>query len=148
MPGGVMLVLAADAGVLEQLKRLADHRKEGLILEDDAPGLTLIFGPHHLEAHRARHAATPPHGFRAVHNTAKNELSLRADADNDLQHGYHTLLDLTAWLLGRVPQAAPVEALVWVERWPLPKDALGYADFRWTPARRAWELIDGDDPTV
>ena len=45
MAGGVMLVMAPDAEVLEQLKRLADHRKEGMILEDDAQGLTLIFGP-------------------------------------------------------------------------------------------------------
>ena len=148
MAGGVMLVLAPNGQVLEQLSRLADHRKTGLIPEDDAQGTMLIFGPAHLDVHRARHPTTPPHGFRAVHNTAKNELSLRADADNDLQHGYHTLLDLTAWLMGRVPQATLTEALVWVERWPLPQDALGYADFRWTPARRAWELIDGDDPTV
>src|SRR5690242_20518522 len=118
MAGGVMLVLAPNGQVLEQLSRLADHRKTGPIPEDDAEGTILIFGPTHLDVHRARHPTTPPHGFRAVHNTTKNELSLRSDADNDLQHGYHTLLDLTAWVLGRVPQAEPVEALVWVERWP------------------------------
>jgi hypothetical protein len=146
MAGGVMLVVAMSEPVWAELARQADHRKEGLILEDDAPGVTLHFGPRHLATH-ATHHPDRPHGFRAVHNPAKGELSLRADADNNLQHGYHTLLDLTAWLMQRVPAAEPTEALVWVEGAAVPAHGLGYADFRWTPARRAWELIDGDDPT-
>jgi hypothetical protein len=146
MAGGVMVIMTASEPVLNELTRQADGRKVGPILEDDAPGVTLHFGPRHLATHAAHHPDRP-HGFRAVHNTDKNELSLRADADNDLQHGYHTLLDLTAWLMQRVPAAEPTEALVWVEGAAVPPQGLGYADFRWTPARRAWELIDGDDPT-
>ena len=146
MNGGVMLVLAWDEAAPAQLAALADHHKTGPIVEDDASGLTLFFGPQHWESHRARHGAAPPHGFRAVHKPDKQELSLRADTD-DLRHGYETLLDLTAWLMAKLPAAVPAEALVWVERADLPAGALGYADFRWNAARRAWELIDGDDPT-
>jgi hypothetical protein len=146
MPGGMMLIITHTPQTMEELGRLANHRKEGPILEDDAPGVTLIYGAHHWDAHRSR-PAHGAHGFRAVLNTDKNELSLRADTDNTLDHGYHTLLDLTTWLLAKVPQAELVEALVWVETWPLPPGGLGYSDFRWNTARRAWELIDGDDPT-
>ncbi len=146
MAGGVMVVMTMSEPVLAEVTRQADHRKVGPILEDDAPGVTFHFGPRHLATHHARHPERP-HGFRAVHNTDKNELSLRADADNDLQHGYHTLLDLTAWLIGHMPQAEPTEALVWVEGAAAAPLSVGYADFRWNPARRAWELIDGDDPT-
>ena len=72
MAGGVMVIMTASEPVLNELTRQADGRKVGPILEDDAPGVTLHFGPRHLATHAAHHPDRP-HGFRAVHNTLSGQ---------------------------------------------------------------------------